>query len=267
MRRLDQLLFIDHDWVRRTLAMIERSKRALDEMLSNLERQKRIINEWLRAQLNRVLGARGSSGGTGSVNTHPPGAGSGDTPPTSGSNQVVQEADTPGEPNLPTRQLSITERLEDLRRQGHGPQRHEGQVTRAQLEDRVLHGTDPMTGSNINPNTGNPYNPPRRATRITDERTYVEAEERMRSSQEFADAPVSTAPDGSRRKEVVVPLERAIGADYQDHVEGMTRIGSVNNPTGTRPTNLEDGNMVAVYVENDRGGWDLLTMYPEPVND
>lgn len=263
--RLRGVWGVDQEWVRRTLTTIERAKGAVDRVLGRLERQKQIINEWLSEQLNRIIGSRGTSGGTGSPNAHPPGAVDG--APSSGPNQVVQQAEPPREPVVPPRRPSTAERMEELRSQGHGPQRHEGQVTRQQLEDRVLRGTDPMTGSHINPDTGQPYDPPRRATRIKDEETYVEAEAQMRNSQEFSTAPVEETASGARRKEVTVPLERAIGSDYQDHVEGVTRIGSVKNPTGTRATDFNDGNMVAVYEENAHGGWDLLTMYPSPVDD
>lgn len=41
------------------------------------------------------------------------------------------------------------QRLDDLARQGHGPQRHEGAVTDRQLLDRSLGGYDPMTGNEV----------------------------------------------------------------------------------------------------------------------
>jgi hypothetical protein len=44
------------------------------------------------------------------------------------------------------------QRLDELRNHGpgaHGVQRHEGEVTAKQLEDRCLHGKDPMTGSTV----------------------------------------------------------------------------------------------------------------------
>lgn len=40
-------------------------------------------------------------------------------------------------------------RLAELARQGHGPQRHEGDVTEAQLWNRAYHGLDPMTGATV----------------------------------------------------------------------------------------------------------------------
>ncbi|MFN0116028.1 MAG: minor capsid protein, partial [Paracoccaceae bacterium] len=43
----------------------------------------------------------------------------------------------------------VSRRFADLSTQGHGPQRHEGAVTRAMLEARVLRGIDPMTGTRI----------------------------------------------------------------------------------------------------------------------
>lgn len=41
------------------------------------------------------------------------------------------------------------QRLDDLARQGHGPQRHEAAVTDRQLLDRSLGGYDPMTGNEV----------------------------------------------------------------------------------------------------------------------
>ena len=162
----------------------------------------------------------------------------------------------------------IKDQIAKLKQEGHGPQRHEGDVTTAQLEDRVLNGTDPMTGSNINPKTGNPYAPPRRATRVKNEKAYVTAEANARNSPEFQNAPIEARPDGSRVKEVKLPLERSLGPDYAKEIEGVTRVGSVNNPQGTRPTSFSNGGeMTAAYVENSQGGWDLLTMFPEPAVD
>ena len=40
-------------------------------------------------------------------------------------------------------------RLDDLVRQGHGPQRHEGDVTDSQLLNRSIHRFDPMTNSPV----------------------------------------------------------------------------------------------------------------------
>lgn len=51
----------------------------------------------------------------------------------------------------------VSRRFADLSTQGHGPQRHEGVVTRAMLEARVLRGIDPMTGTRIDGETGRPH--------------------------------------------------------------------------------------------------------------
>jgi hypothetical protein len=51
----------------------------------------------------------------------------------------------------------VSRRFADLSTQGHGPQRHEGGVTRAMLEARVLRGVDPMTGTRVDGETGRPH--------------------------------------------------------------------------------------------------------------
>ena len=48
----------------------------------------------------------------------------------------------------------VANRFAELEAQGHGPQRHEGAVTRQMLEDRVMRGFDPMTGSRTDGVTG-----------------------------------------------------------------------------------------------------------------
>ena len=43
----------------------------------------------------------------------------------------------------------IASRFAELEAEGHGPERHEGAATRQMLEDRVLHGIDPITAPRL----------------------------------------------------------------------------------------------------------------------
>ena len=63
----------------------------------------------------------------------------------------------------------VASRFAELEAQGHGPQRHEGAVTRQMLKDRVMRGFDPMTGSRRDGVTGRRHNRPTIASRITSE--------------------------------------------------------------------------------------------------
>jgi SPP1 gp7 family putative phage head morphogenesis protein len=76
----------------------------------------------------------------------------------------------------------VSRRFPDLSTQGHGPQRHEGAVTRAMLEARVLRGIDPMTGTRIDGETGRPHVAVSSASRFTTPEVFVAAESYIRRS-------------------------------------------------------------------------------------
>ncbi|MCA3462334.1 MAG: minor capsid protein, partial [Rhodobacter sp.] len=76
----------------------------------------------------------------------------------------------------------VSRRFADLSTQGHGPQRHEGAVTRAMLEARVLRGIDPMTGTRIDGETGRPHVAVSSASRFTTPEVFVAAESYIRRS-------------------------------------------------------------------------------------
>ena len=79
----------------------------------------------------------------------------------------------------------VSRRFADLSTQGHGPQRHEGAVTRAMLEARVLRGIDPMTGTRVDGVTGGRHRAPNAASRFTTPEAFVAAENYVRSSPEY----------------------------------------------------------------------------------
>lgn len=167
---------------------------------------------------------------------------------------------------LPARGKSryVQNRLEDLSRQGHGPQRHEGQITDEQLRDRCMNGKDPMTGTTADGVTGLTHKYGRNATKINSPEDFVHADDFLRSSDDFKKA----AREAEITGENVIKLdnkklEDIYGPDYAKKISGQTRTGSKNNPQGSAPTDFTDGTMKAIYKRNDQGSWDLITMYPE----
>lgn len=139
--------------------------------------------------------------------------------------------------------------MNELRSQGHGPQRHEGQVSRAQHEQRVLLGVDPA-----NRRTGCV----RDSSSFKSNAAYAQAE-----ATAYAAAKLQ-APVSSRRIRMVVdaiPLKDALGPEYLRHVEGQTARGS---PAGTtRDVDFVEGTFTAIYEWDSRSArHSLLTMYP-----
>jgi RHS repeat-associated protein len=157
-------------------------------------------------------------------------------------------------------------RLSELANEGHGPQRHEGDVTDQQLKDRAMYGKDPMTGTTVDGVTGGVHKTGKNATKVNTPEDYVKGEAALKNSNEFKDKAADAAKNGENR--IVVEdtkLEDIYGPQYRDSVSGQTRQGSKNNPTGTTPTDFTDGTMKGVYDRDPATGeWKLVTMYPEP---
>ncbi|MEM9627699.1 MAG: hypothetical protein AAGA21_15795 [Pseudomonadota bacterium] len=158
----------------------------------------------------------------------------------------------------------VAQRYDDLKSQGHGPQRHGPNVTTQQLEDRVLKGHDPMTGGTTDGVTGGTHRQERTATRIKSAEDFVAAEGKVRGSQEYRDAKDAALESDDPTFKVRIPLDQALGEGYADKVEGRTRIGSKGNPEGTKPTDLENGDMIAAYRFKPDSEPQLITMYPVP---
>lgn len=156
----------------------------------------------------------------------------------------------------------VASRFAKLEAQGHGPQRHEGAVTRQMLEDRVMRGFDPMTGSRTDGVTRGTHPLSRRATRITSEADFVAAEAFIRRSSEYRssrDAALSLVGSGRPRFEVVLPIEDVLGPDHARAVEGVRRLGSFNNPQGIVPIDFNGGQVKAVYELTPDGEPVLVT--------
>ncbi|GAA3617293.1 hypothetical protein GCM10022223_37350 [Kineosporia mesophila] len=165
----------------------------------------------------------------------------------------------------------MTPRVEELRRQGHGPQRHGPQVTDQQLTDRVLWWIDPMTGTTVDGDTGGQHRCAKVATKVASEASYVAAEAFIRSSRAFDQARRQAEAGHESMMKVVVPLPDIYGPGYRERIRGVQRNGSRTHPTGdpagTRPpteVDFTDGRMIAVYTRRPGGKFRLKTMFPDP---
>lgn len=160
----------------------------------------------------------------------------------------------------------LFKKFDDLKAQGHGPQRHEGDVTTKQLEERCMKGIDPMTGTTTDGVTSKTHKYSRNATKVNTPEDYVKAEEYLKNSNEYKDK-VKYA-DAIGKKQVVLEetkLKDIYGDSYSSKVDGRTRIGSAKNPQGSNVTEFSDeSKMIGVYRKADDGTWNLLTMYPDP---
>lgn len=161
----------------------------------------------------------------------------------------------------------VARRFAELEAQGHGPQRHEGAVTRQMLEDRVMRGFDPMTGSRSDGvHVGREHRPPEVASRIVSEADYVAVDAIIQRTPDFTDAlnAASARPvKPVRRFRVEIPIEDALGPDFARRVEGVERIGDFGD-SGSRlvDVNFEGGTVIAVYTLRPDGSVDLYTLYP-----
>ena len=156
--------------------------------------------------------------------------------------------------------------MTNLRSQGHGPQRHEGQVTPQQLEDRVVQKLDPETGTRLDKYRtradGTPANHKcgDHATKVNSEAAYVKAELTMRQTEEYKAAVAEGRPDFA----VSERLETVYGEDYKAQVSGRSRVRPWPDQSPAVPTDFTDGTMQAIYRRDAAGNYNLVTMYPEP---
>lgn len=159
----------------------------------------------------------------------------------------------------------VSLRLADLSTQGHGPQRHEGAVTRAMLEARVLRGIDPITGTRVDGETGGRHLAPRSASRFTTPEAFVAVETDIRSSPEYRAAREAALFDPNYREgyfEVAIPIKDALGPNMMTAVEGVVRTGPRNGPDPLAEMNFENGLVIATFRVAADGEPQLITMFP-----
>jgi hypothetical protein len=169
--------------------------------------------------------------------------------------------------NVKKKTRSTKEHIDNLKRQGHGPQRHEGQLTETQLDERVRKKHDPETGSREDKYRKNSDGTPANhrcgdhATKVNSEESYVKAESHSRNSDVFREK----AANGEPSIKVETPLEEIYGPNYKTHVSGRTRTTPwPDTSTPTIPTDFTDGKMIAIYRQADNSSYNLVTMYPNP---
>jgi hypothetical protein len=165
----------------------------------------------------------------------------------------------------------VDEAYDELAKNGHAVQRHGEAITPKQLEDRAVKGFDPVTGS-----TDDAYNKKadgspaehragRHATKFASKEAMVKAAEAVKKNPEYKTELEAAEKAGETRFSVeTTKLEDALGKDYKKQVSGVSRIGSVKNPTGSQPTDFTGGTVTAVYEKDAKGNWNTLTMYPNP---
>lgn len=155
----------------------------------------------------------------------------------------------------------------DLEKQGHGPQRHDGEVTTKALLDRLVHGIDPMTGSIWDGvHIGKRHNAPKtEATRFKTPQDFIAAEKAIRGSNDFQNELNAARAIGNDSFTVEkFPLAQALGPNYLSKVEGVGWIDPKNQTLGTRPTNFTGGSVMAMFKIDANGKIKLHTIYPNP---
>jgi hypothetical protein len=159
----------------------------------------------------------------------------------------------------------VARRLRELEAEGHGPQRHEGQVTDQQLRDRVLHGHDPAQqgpDKTVDAVTGGRHRRPEIASRFDTPEAMVAADDVVRASDAFATTEAATRARGRQLMAVRVPLD-VLPPRLHAQVTGFQRIGSGEHAEA-RPVDFTGGRIEAVYQWDDRGGtWKTSTIYPK----
>lgn len=159
----------------------------------------------------------------------------------------------------------VSRRFADLSSQGHGPQRHEGAVTRAMLEARVLRGIDPMTGTRIDGETGGRHRAPRAASRFTAPEAFVAAETYVRSTPVYRAARDAALFDPAYQRgsfEVAVRIEDALGRNLLASVEGVIRVGPRSGPEPLAAMDFDGGLVIARFRLAADGEPHLVTMLP-----
>lgn len=174
-----------------------------------------------------------------------------------------------GPPTAPA--TSVSARIEQLKREGHAPQRHGPQVTDQQLTDRALYGIDPMTGTTTDGEHGGVHGYGRDATKFVSDEALLRAADVIRSSHTYNTARRVDEDTGLGQIRVEVPLSTIFGPDYREQVRGIRRGGTRNLPTGDPPgdsppgpVDFTDGTMFAYFRRAPDGEYSLITMYPRP---
>jgi hypothetical protein len=160
----------------------------------------------------------------------------------------------------------VTRRVGELEADGHGPQRHEGQVTDQQLQDRVLHGHDPaQTGPDktVDAVTGGEHPRPDLACRFDTPEAMVAADDAVRDSAAFAAKAEVAVARGRPGMWVRLPLDDGLEPEMRGQVTGFERVGSAEQ-AAVRPVDFTGGQIHAVYRWDESAvRWKAHSIYPD----
>lgn len=175
----------------------------------------------------------------------------------------------------PQHTTDLTNHINTLRTEGHAPGRHldpDEQTLKARLGTTKLNpdGTpklkvggpnvghvasenfvDPMTGTTTDIDTGNPHRCGPYSTKFDNPEDMARADDYFRAK---IAADEDTAP---------TPIAEILGPDGHRRVTGFYKDPS--NPSRYLPVDFEGGTIRPVYRANASGGFNLITMFPEPV--
>jgi hypothetical protein len=153
-------------------------------------------------------------------------------------------------------------RLNELKHHGpgaHGVQRHEGDVMARQLDDRCLHGKDPMTGTTTDGVHGGEHSYGKDATKINTPTDFVRTYENLITNDSYLDQAKLSVPV----IRINIPIKELFGDSFRTRISGRTRFGSRKNPSHAVDTVFPDGTEIfAMFKKNSDGKYYLYTMFP-----
>lgn len=152
-------------------------------------------------------------------------------------------------------------RLDDLARQGHGPQKHEGDVTDAQLFERVFRGVDPETNTIRRNAKGEIIGVGKHSTKFHTPADYVRAYDAALEHPDY----LSFLNGSDIRVEIPIKMSDVFGPNFQSRIRGYSIMsGKVGmNPT-IAPTYFGPETMVFARFRRENGQVLLTTLFPNP---
>jgi len=193
---------------------------------------------------------------------------------------------------------AVDKRIDQLMAEGHGPQRHEGQVSPQELGERAVYKIDPETHSQLDAESGELHSADAVASKFTTKENYVMAESIAREELMRVNPPgpgtevlKPLTMVGSENK-VAEGIKSTWDPAAQPKVQtdkGLakqipTQPGYVPGPADPPPTRLQmdenqmkneiaahtqpadftNGEMMAIYRKDAAGNWYLRTMWSQP---
>ncbi len=149
---------------------------------------------------------------------------------------------------------------------GHARLRHGADVSERRLQERVMYGRDPITGTTTDWEHGGGHRVGRHATAFTDNTALVFAEMRIWDNPECRAKRERAEANNDDRFTVRLPAASVLGPQFRDYIHGWSRVGDRKHPLGAAPTTFpDDTELVAIYrrdAPNEQ--WRLYRCYPTP---